>query len=130
MNGYTIRGMAAVADESDQGLFGVIGIRGIVQAGNVEDSLVIGETAAGGIAGRNQGIVQECKCQNITVMGDGCVGGVAGSNTGSIAQVTAENVIVDGTSSTMTTDRDEMERVNGAGGITGYQEKGTILDCT
>lgn len=130
MNGYTIRGMAAVADESDQGLFGVIGIRGIVQAGNVEDSLVIGETAAGGIAGRNQGIAQECKCQNITVMGAGCVGGVAGSNTGSIAQVTAENVIVDGTSSTMTTDRDEMERVNGAGGITGYQEKGTILDCT
>ena len=129
MNGHTVRGMAAVADESDQGLFGVIGNNGIVQNGNIEDSLVIGETAAGGIAGSNQGIVQESSCQNITVMSDGCVGGVAGINTGSIMQVTAENVIVVGKSSTMTAERDDMERVNGAGGITGYQQTGNILDC-
>ncbi len=129
MNGHTVRGMAAVADESNQGLFGVIGNNGIVQNGNIEDSLVIGETAVGGIAGSNQGIVQESSCQNITVMSDGCVGGVAGINTGSIMQVTAENVIVVGKSSTMTAERDDMERVNGAGGITGYQQTGNILDC-
>lgn len=130
MNGHTVRGMVALTGESDQGLFGVIGTKGVVQNGKVEDSLVAGGTAAGGIAGSNHGNVKESSCQSTTVMGNGCTGGVAGNNTGSITQVTAENVIVAGKSSTMTAERDDMERVNGAGGITGYQKEGTILDCT
>ena len=130
MNGCAIRGMAVVADGSDQGLFGVIGNEGIVQNGKIENSLVLGGTAAGGVAGSNQGIVKESSCQNIIAMGNGCVGGVTGNNTGSITQVTAENIIVAGKSSTITTERDHIEPENGAGGIVGYQMQGKIQECS
>lgn len=129
MNGHTVRGMMAVTDETNQGLFGVIGDGGIVQNGRIEASLAAGETAAGGIAGINRGTVKESRCQDTIVMSNGCVGGVTGTNVGSIVQVTVENAIVAGKSSTMISDRDKMEVACGAGGITGYQKEGKILEC-
>ena len=130
MNGHTVSGMMAVASEPIKGLFGVIDNGGNVSDGQVKESLVTGGTAAGAVAGINNGTVTECRSENAIVMSDGCVGGVIGTNTGLISQVTAENVTVEGKSSTMTTEREDMERVNGAGGIAGFHLSGTIKDCT
>ena len=130
MNGHAVSGMTAVASEPIKGLFGVIDNGGIVRNGQVKDSLVTGGTEAGAIAGINNGAVTECRSENTIVMSNGCVGGVIGTNTSLISQVTAENVIVEGKSSTMITEREDMERVNGAGGIAGFHLSGTIKDCT
>lgn len=130
MNGYTIRGVAAVGDEPVKGLFGVIDQGGRVFGGTIENALVTGGTAAGTLAGINNGTVEEISSTVSIVMSNGCAGGVIGTNTGSIDQVTAQDMIVDGKSSTMTTERDEMERVNGDGGIAGFQLAGTISNCT
>lgn len=129
MNGHTIRGIAAIGDEPIKGLFGVIDQGGTVSGGSVEAALIIGGTAAGSIAGINNGTVMDSSCTGSIVMSNGCAGGVIGTNTSVIEQVTAQNVIVDGKSSTMTTERDNMERVDGDGGIAGFQLAGTISNC-
>ncbi len=127
--GHTITGMTVIGENDSQGLFGVIGKQGNVSNVRLEDSFAAGKDATGGITGINGGQVSEVESSHNLIMSCACVGGIAGRNIGKIENTTSEDVTIIGLDDTMHADREEMDRINGAGGITGLNDGGNITDC-
>jgi len=82
--GHTITGLHLTTTGSTQGLFRYIQPYGVVQDLTVQGTVAPGGTRStvGGIAGENAGTLQNCSFQG-TVQGESAVGGVAGRNTAS-----------------------------------------------
>lgn len=127
---HTIRGLCVIGNESDQGLFGCVGSDGSVCRLTLEKSLVTGKTDVGAVAGDQQGTMSDVTSRYNIVMSSGCIGGAVGENSGSIVNTTAQDVVVIGRKNTLTTERDEMDRINGIGGIVGRHTAGELTGCS
>lgn len=84
-NGHVITGLTINRPESDYvGLFGYVGVEGVVRNVTLEDCVVEGGRAVGGLAGRNRGTVLESDVAG-EIMGDERVGGLVGWNEGDVS---------------------------------------------
>ena len=72
------------ADESAVGLFGAVGVGGVIQNVRVLNSNVAGDWAVGGLVGENWGDVSNSYSVG-TVIGTDCVGGLVGGNAGGVS---------------------------------------------
>ena len=104
---HTIRGLCVIGNESDPGLFGCVGSNGSVCSLTLEKALVTGKTGVGAIVGNHQGMLSDV-----------------------ISRATAQDVVVIGRKNTLTTERDEMDRINGIGGIVGRHTAGELTGCS
>ena len=127
---HTIRGLCVIGNESDPGLFGCVGSNGSVCSLTLEKALVTGRTGVGAIVGNQQGMLSDVISRANIVMSSGCIGGAVGENSGSIVNTTAQDVVVIGRKNTLTTERDEMDRINGIGGIVGRHTAGELTGCS
>ena len=83
--GHTIEGLYIDSSETYAGLFGVVGMGGVIQNLTVDEGFVTGSNNVGGVCGYNdQGTIQNClNTGDITATGtDGKAGGICGSNNG------------------------------------------------
>ncbi|MDY3196114.1 MAG: InlB B-repeat-containing protein [Paracholeplasma sp.] len=97
-----------------QGLFGYIGINGVVRNLSVEGSVRSGSRFAGGIVGRNAGLIENVYNLATITAYDYYAGGIAGYNNGVIRNVYNNGLVT-------------VTRYDYAGGITGGQAKGTEI---
>jgi hypothetical protein len=72
-------------DESPVGLFGAVGVEGVIQNVRVMDVNVMGEWAVGALVGENWGDVYNSYSDGI-VSGTDCIGGLVGGNAGSVSR--------------------------------------------
>lgn len=114
-NGYTISGLYINSEEKFQGLFGYIGLPGMVKNIFV-DGAVTASASVAGIAGGSGGIISGCyNMADITGCGDSTfIGGIVGNNTGAV-----EFCYNNGT----------INADNKTGGIVGYSNGKYILGC-
>lgn len=76
--GNTISGLTVLSEEDDVGLFGTLGIGGVVDDVHITGGRVYGNNQVGGIVGNNGGTVTTCSFRG-TVEGAGSsVGGICG----------------------------------------------------
>jgi hypothetical protein len=71
-------------DENLVGLFGAVGVGGVMQNVKVVNADVTGEWAVGGLVGENRGDVHNSYSGG-AVTGDDCVGGLVGGNAGDVS---------------------------------------------
>ncbi|MEM5774065.1 MAG: LamG domain-containing protein, partial [Anaerolineaceae bacterium] len=84
-SGFTIRNLTlSNTQQSNQGLFGVIGATGKVMNLRVENAFITAADNAGIVAGLNQGTISRVSAQG-TITGAVAVGGLAGANSGQIS---------------------------------------------
>ena len=118
--GHTISNLK-VADASTNsfGLFSYIGENGKVKNLNLVNVTVnISGGQVGGVAGTNKGTITGCTVSG-SVTGESCVGGVAGKNSARITGCCFTGGSVTG----------ENKNDTRAGGIVGYNDDGSIMDC-
>ena len=97
------------ADESDVGLFGVVGTGGVIENVGVANGNVTGYAGVGSVAGHNRGTVRNsCACG--TVSGGLNIGSLVGVNSGTVSNSYSEVRVTGG---------------DGAGGLVGKNE-GTV----
>ncbi|MGC9054457.1 MAG: GLUG motif-containing protein, partial [Candidatus Hydrogenedens sp.] len=83
-NGHKIRGVYINRpDESNIGIFGVVGTSGVIENLGVEDYVIVGNEQAGGIAGKNLGKIEKCYSRGI-LEAVNSVGGLIGLNQGKV----------------------------------------------
>ena len=87
-NGHSVSGLYySDANGLCVGLFGCVGMRGVVRDLTVDDSYLKGKNAVGAIAGYNAGIVESCVNESL-VIGGAAVGGIVGLNDGTVENCT------------------------------------------
>ncbi len=95
-NGHQITGVALNEEMSDYGLFRYVGANGIIKNLSVEGEILGGEEQEniGILAGSNAGSIENCISRG-TLNGETAIGGIAGKNeeTGTISRSTNEAVI-------------------------------------
>jgi len=116
--GHTVRGLTIGSTDSNQGLFGYIGLNGKVENLGLVNVDIVGGSYIGGITGQNEGTIRNCYVAG-SVEGSQYIGGITGQNAGTI-----QNCYVTG--SVESTGTSSSNRV---GGIAGQNQDGTILDC-
>jgi uncharacterized repeat protein (TIGR02543 family) len=80
-NGHAITGLTITGTANSQGMFGVIGVGGIVKNLGLVNVNISGYEGVGGAAGTNRGMVQNCYTTgNINGGGGTGIGGVVGYN--------------------------------------------------
>ena len=85
--GKKLSGLTNSASSSDVGLFGALGINGIIKNVVVTDCLLTSSANVGGLVGNNRGLVQNCQVLSGEIKGTGgssVVGGLVGLNEGMI----------------------------------------------
>lgn len=84
-NGHTINNIYINSNNSNQGLFGVVGENGKIKNIKINGTIQIGGNNAGGITGVNNGTILKCS-NNAEVVMNGAydVGGITGVNNGTI----------------------------------------------
>ena len=83
--GYEIRDLFINRpDESGVGLFGYVGVGGVIKNVSVVNATVTGGRYVGGLVGENKGTVSNSYSSS-TVTGLFCIGGLAGNNWGSVS---------------------------------------------
>ena len=121
--GFSITGLSIPSSSTDyQGLFGVFGLNGVAR--NVAlKGVNINSTGdrIGGIVGYSQGLIENCYVTG-TIKGNKWVGGVVGGNSGT---TTKPGVIKNCYTTCTVTGSDG----GCTGGITGYNQSGTIANC-
>ncbi|MBP5681071.1 MAG: InlB B-repeat-containing protein, partial [Bacteroidales bacterium] len=117
-NGKTISGINInKPDEIFQGLFGTIEGSAVVKNVNLANSIIVGYSYVGGIAGWNDGTISDCTSSAQLVGGEYCYnfGGIVGKNDdGTISDCISSALLVGG------------EEGEGFGGIAGYNDGGTL----
>ncbi|MCR4594315.1 MAG: hypothetical protein K5761_04615, partial [Clostridiales bacterium] len=114
-DGHVITGLTTPEDYDDfAGLFGYVGMDGVIQNVGLEDGTINGKAYVGGIAGENIGTVQNCYNKGM-VKGNYHVGGIAGENIGTVQN--CYNTV----------------EINGSdyyvGGIVGSNYNGSVKNC-
>lgn len=83
-NGHKITGIYINRPNLNNiGVFGVVGISGVVENLGVEDCVIVGNEQVGGIVGENLGKVEKCYSRGI-IEAINSVGGIVGLNMGTI----------------------------------------------
>ena len=94
--GFKITGLNMNVGGDYVGLFSTIGANGFVDSLTLVSPKIIGYSAVGAIAGRNDGTIKDCKVINGSVgssyYGDK-LGGIAGANSGTIQGITASDTV-------------------------------------
>jgi hypothetical protein len=81
---YVVRGVCVDESEDYQGLFGYVGVRGVIKRVRVAESYIKGNSFVGGLAGSDSGRIEDCY-STATVVGSGYnVGGLVGFKKGSV----------------------------------------------
>ncbi|MBT4135339.1 LamG domain-containing protein, partial [archaeon] len=113
-NNYSVLNLRMTGTSADyRGLFGYVGVGGVVQDVNVLNASISGDDRIAGVVGENSGSVINCY-SNGSVNGDKDTGGLVGRNYGIITNSNSDSAI---------TTRDD-----GAGGLVG-QNDGNITNC-
>ena len=126
--GFTISGIRVYNSgvyDKNTGIFGVVN-GGTVRRVNLANTRMMGLYDVGGIAGTNQGTIEDCivgddVCIDINVHNGTSYyhGGIVGSNHGTVQRCISRVCLTTG----------EAPGSYSFGGIVGYNESGTIIDC-
>lgn len=83
-NGHTINNIYINSNNSNQGLFGVVGENGKVKNIKINGTIQIGGNNAAGISAINKGSIEKCINNSNVITGGYASGGISGSNNGII----------------------------------------------
>ena len=114
--GHKITGLYINSTNDNSGLFGKLGVNGVVKNLGIEDGNIDGngKSSIGGVCGLNLGTIENCYYIGAVEKGFTYVGGVCGWNSGKI-EGCYHSGVVNGTSS--------------IGGICGKKQSGSIFRC-
>lgn len=142
-------------DSECVGIFAAIGEKGTVVNLKVKDSIFKGDTNVGAIAGVNNGVIQNCKAIDCNITSSWQAGGICGKNTKRVKKCSSENNTINAQSDsysrwissggiigynigiidTCTVKASQIlsysnDSVSLVGGIAGFNEEGTIKNCS
>ena len=85
-DGHIISGIRINQLNYPQALFGCVSSNGTVKNVTLNDAVITGSSAVGGIAGANKGTVENCRVINSNITGNYWVGGITGYSSGVITK--------------------------------------------
>jgi hypothetical protein len=118
--GHIVRGLYIDNENSYQGLFGIVGSKGLIRNLGIVDAYVKGGMFVGGLAGSNEGMITNCYVTG-NVLGDGSyVGGLVGLNGGLFDGLNGGDILISYAAANVVSVGEF------AGGLVGYNILGEI----